>query len=180
MLHRAAKPSAGSDSDIRESWTPAYVGLGSNLDDPPSQLRRACEALARLPKTRLVAVSSFYRNPPMGMSGQPDFVNGAAGLVTRLPPRELLTALKGIERAHGRNRASAGRWGPRQLDLDLLIYGDARIDEEGLTLPHPGITQRNFVLFPLLEIAPGLTIPGCGQVKDLAARLDRTGLVQLE
>ena len=158
---------------------PAYVGLGSNLDDPPAQLRRACAALARLPGTRLVVVSDFYRNPPLGIQEQPHFVNAAAGLLTQLAPRELLAALKAIEQAHGRDRESVGHWGPRTLDLDFLVYGGWRINEEGLTVPHPGIAERNFVLFPLLEIAPGLSIPGCGQVKDLAARLDRSGLERL-
>jgi len=159
---------------------PAYVGLGSNLNDPPAQLRRAKAALAGLPGTRLIVVSAFYRNPPMGIQEQPHFVNAVAGLLTQLPPRELLAALKLIEQDHGRDRASAGHWGPRTLDLDFLVYGSLRMAEEGLTLPHPGIAERNFVLFPLLEIAPGLTIPGCGQLKDLAARLDRSGLERLD
>ncbi len=162
-----------------ERWIPAYVGLGSNLDDPPAQLRRACEALARLPATMLVAVSGFYRNPPMGIADQPDFVNAVAGLLTRLPPRELLAALKSIELAQGRSRGGSDRWGPRTVDLDLLVYGDQQIDDKGFVVPHAGIAERNFVLFPLLEIAPGLTIPGCGQVKDLAARLDARDLTRI-
>jgi 2-amino-4-hydroxy-6-hydroxymethyldihydropteridine diphosphokinase len=153
--------------------------LGSNLDDPPAQLRSARTALAGLPATQLVAVSNFYRNPPMGVPDQPDFVNAVAGLLTQLTPQTLLAQLKAIEQAHGRKRTAADRWGPRPLDLDLLIYGTACIDEQGLSLPHPGIAERNFVLFPLLEIAPGLNIPGCGQVKDLAARLDRSRLVRV-
>jgi 2-amino-4-hydroxy-6-hydroxymethyldihydropteridine diphosphokinase len=162
-----------------ERWIPAYVGLGSNLDDPPAQLRRACAALASLPTTVLVAVSGFYRNPPMGVTDQPDFVNGAAGLLTQLPPRELLAALKRIERAQGRDQSASPHWGPRTIDLDLLVYGEELINEKGFVLPHPGIAERNFVLFPLLEIAPGLTIPGCGQVRDLATRLDENGLTRL-
>ncbi len=157
-------------------WTPAYVALGSNLHDPPAQLRRACVALAGLPSTQLIAVSDFFRNPPMGDANQPHFVNAVAGVLTQLSPRELLGALKGIETAHGRDRSAGDRWGPRILDLDLLAHGHACINEEGLTLPHPGIAERNFVLFPLLEIAPGLEIPGCGRVEDLAGRLDRAGL----
>jgi 2-amino-4-hydroxy-6-hydroxymethyldihydropteridine diphosphokinase len=136
-------------------------------------------ALEELPATRLIAVSDFYRNPPMGVTEQPDFVNGVAGLLTQLRPLDLLAALKSIERAHGRDRTAAGRWGPRHLDLDLLVYGDMRVEQEGLVLPHPGIAERNFVLFPLLEIAPGLNIPGYGQLKDLATRLDRSGLARL-
>jgi len=180
-LHpRSRKPLSDSDAGMTDRWIPAYIGLGSNLDDPPAQLRGACTALEKLPATQLIAVSEFYRNPPMGLTDQPDFVNGAAGLLTKMTAFDMLAALKAIERAHGRDRKDASRWGPRPLDLDLLVYGSARIAREGLTLPHPGIAERNFVLFPLLEIAPGLTIPGWGQVKDLAARLDRSGLVRLE
>lgn len=162
------------------AWTPAYVALGSNLDDPPEQLRRACAALSAVPATRLVAVSRFYRNPPMGEPDQPDFVNAVAGILTQLPPRGLLAALKDIERAHGRTRGPGSRWGPRVIDLDLLVHGRARINEDGLDLPHPGIADRNFVLFPLLEIAPGLDVPGRGSVGDLAARLDRSGLERVD
>jgi 2-amino-4-hydroxy-6-hydroxymethyldihydropteridine diphosphokinase len=157
-------------------WTPAYVGLGSNLDDPPAQLRRAVMALGRVAQTQLVAVSRFYRNPPLGTRAQPHYVNAAAALLTRLPERDLLVALKGIETSQGRVREPGDHWGPRVLDLDLLVHGSARRSEDGLTLPHPGIAERNFVLFPLLEIAPGLTIPGLGPVAMLAARLRRDGL----
>lgn len=160
-------------------WTPAYVGLGSNLHDPPAQLRRACIELAALPSTRVIAVSCAYRNPPLGDVAQPDFVNAVAGLLTRLSPHELLAALAAIERAHGRDRSAAGRWGPRTLDLDLLLHGTARISDETLTLPHPGIAGRNFVLFPLLEIAPALEIPGVGPVAELTRRLDDAGLTRL-
>ncbi len=158
------------------AWVPTYIGLGSNLNDPPAQLRRATIALAGLSRTVLVAVSRQYRNPPMGPQDQPFFVNAVAGLLTQLPPQALLGHLKAIETAHGRERTSADRWGPRILDLDLLVYGTLRLDEHGLTVPHPGITDRNFVLFPLLEIAPGLHIPGHGQVGKLAMSLDGTSL----
>lgn len=161
------------------AWAPAYVALGSNLDDPPAQLGRALEALARLPATHLVAASSYYRNPPMGDVAQPDFVNAVAGLLTTLGPRALLELLQGIERAHGRDRAKSVRWGPRVLDLDLLVHGRARLREDGLELPHPGIGERNFVLFPLLEIAPGLDVPGLGPVEALARRVGPGGLVKL-
>jgi 2-amino-4-hydroxy-6-hydroxymethyldihydropteridine diphosphokinase len=161
------------------AWVPAYVALGSNLDDPPGQLARACNALARLPATRLVAVSSFYGNPPMGEVLQPDFVNAVAGLLTQLAPRALLEALQSIERSHGRDRAKSVRWGPRVLDLDLLVHGHARLCEDGLVLPHPGIGERNFVLFPLLEVAPGLDVPGLGPVEALARRVGPGGLAKL-
>jgi 2-amino-4-hydroxy-6-hydroxymethyldihydropteridine diphosphokinase len=161
-------------------WIPAYVGIGSNLDDPPSRLRRACAALAGIELTRLVAVSRFYRNPPLGNPDQPDFVNAVAGLLTRLPPRLLLDALKDIERAQGRARVAGDRWGPRVIDLDLLVHGRLRTSEADLEIPHPGIAQRNFVLFPLLDIAPGLDVPGLGPVAELARRLDRSGLEALD
>jgi 2-amino-4-hydroxy-6-hydroxymethyldihydropteridine diphosphokinase len=157
-------------------WIPAYIGLGSNLDDPPAQLRGGLAALARLPATYLVAESPFYRNPPFGMEGQPDFVNAAAALLTQLSSMELLTRLREIETTSGRKRDPANRWGPRVLDLDLLMYGNLQQADAGLTLPHPGISERNFVLFPLLDIAPGLHVPGQGPLMTLAARLSRDGL----
>lgn len=161
------------------AWTPAYIGLGSNLDDPPAQLRRAAAAIAGLAGTLLVAVSRHYRNPPMGPQDQPYFVNAVAGILTQLPPRELMGHLKAIEAAQGRRRAPTDRWGPRVLDLDLLVYGTVRLDEAGLRVPHSGIADRNFVLFPLLEIAPGLQVPGHGPVKKLAMRLDSASLESL-
>lgn len=158
---------------------PAYVGLGSNLGDPVAQLRGALAALEQLPATRLVARSSFYRNPPMGPPEQPDFVNAVAGLLTTLPARELLAALQAIEDAQGRRR-DGPRWGPRTLDLDLLAYGDLRLDSEALTLPHPGLAERPFVLVPLHEIAPGLRLPGGATIAHLAAAADRGGLARLD
>ena len=158
---------------------PAYIGLGSNLGDPVAQLRRALAALERLPGTRLVAVSSFYGNPPMGPQDQPDFVNAVAGLLTTLPAEELLAALQAVEDAQGRRR-DGPRWGPRTLDLDLLAYGDLRLDSEALTLPHPGLATRPFVLVPLQEIAPGLRLPGGASVARLAAAARRDGLARLD
>lgn len=161
------------------TWVPAYVGVGSNLDDPVVQVRAAVEQLAALRDTRLIRVSPLYRNPPMGDIPQPDCVNAVAGLLTRLPPLELLAALKAIEAARGRDRA-APRWGPRIIDLDLLVYG-AEVRTEGpLVLPHQGISERNFVLWPLLDIAPGLRIPGLGAVQDLAAAVDASTLVRID
>jgi 2-amino-4-hydroxy-6-hydroxymethyldihydropteridine diphosphokinase len=157
---------------------PAYVGLGSNLDDPPAQLRRALDALAELPRTRLVASSSLYRNPPMGPQDQPDFVNAAAGLLTTLSPDELLAALQAIEDAHGRDR-SGPRWGPRTLDLDLLIYGQLTMQTAALTLPHPGLAERPFVLRPLQEIAPDLRLPGGARLATVAAAAGDGGLAKL-
>lgn len=163
----------------RPAWLPVYLGLGSNLDDPLRHLDRAADEIGRLPDTRLVAVSGFYRNPPFGPVPQPDFVNAAAGLLTRLPALELLARLKQIERAHGRVPGEGPRWGPRVIDLDLLVLGRRQIESAELTVPHPGIAERNFVLFPLLEIAPGLDVPGLGPLRRLVAKADRAGLQRL-
>lgn len=147
----------------------AYVGIGSNLDDPVAQARRAVAALRVLPDTRLAAVSSLYRSAPLGGADQPDYVNAVAALDTRLDARRLLAALHDIEAAQGRDR-SAGRWASRTLDLDLLVHGDECHAEEDLIVPHPGIAEREFVLGPLYELAPELEIPGLGQVAELARR----------
>ena len=160
-------------------WLPAYVGLGSNLADPEQQVRGALEELGSLPETRLVTHSRLYRSPPMGPVAQTDFINAVAALVTRLPPRVLLAALQGIEDAHGRDRTEI-RWGPRTLDLDLLLVADLRLDESPVRLPHPGVHERNFVLYPLAEIAPALMVPGQGRVAQLAARCPRGELALLE
>jgi 2-amino-4-hydroxy-6-hydroxymethyldihydropteridine diphosphokinase len=142
------------------------VGLGSNLDGPARQIEAAFGMLETLDKTALVAVSSLYRSTPLGGIEQPDFVNAAALLTTELDPRAFLDALQAIERARGRERGEV-QWGPRVLDLDLLAYDDVSLDEPGLTVPHPGIAVRNFVLLPLREIAPDFRIPGLGRVRDL-------------
>ncbi|WP_295448502.1 2-amino-4-hydroxy-6-hydroxymethyldihydropteridine diphosphokinase [uncultured Thiodictyon sp.] len=155
----------------------AYIGLGSNLDDPRAQLCRAIHELAGLPGCTLRARSSLYATAPLGPVAQPEFVNAVAVLTTKLTPLALLGALQGIERDHGRVRDGA-RWGPRTLDLDLLLYGDWQLQLPGLTLPHPEMARRAFVLVPLAEIAPaGLLIPGQGDLAGLlAARDDRDGI----
>jgi 2-amino-4-hydroxy-6-hydroxymethyldihydropteridine diphosphokinase len=163
---------------VPSAHVPAYVGLGSNLDDPAGQVRAGLEALGRLSRTRLVASSALYRSPPMGPADQPDFVNAVAGLMTTLPAHELLAALQAIEDAHGRDR-SGPRWGPRTLDLDLLLYGELELQTGTLTLPHPGLAVRAFVLVPLLELAPGLRLPGGAAIARLAASVDATGLSRL-
>ena len=160
------------------SWTPAYVALGSNLDDPRAQVGRAFDALARLPDTRLVARSPSYRSPPLGPVSQPDFVNAVAGLLTQLAPRALLDALKSLEAALGRE-APVVRWGPRRIDLDLLVHGAARVEEPGLSVPHPGLAERAFVLLPLADVAPDLEVPGLGRVRSLAARVGSQGLARI-
>ena len=161
-----------------QRWRPAYVALGSNLDDPPARVRTTLERLRDLPESRLVARSSLWSSPPMGPQDQPDFVNAACGLLTRLPPDALLQALKALERGMGRMQP-AQRWGPRFIDLDLVVYGAQSISTPGLTVPHPGVQERDFVLYPLAEIAPELWIPGLGRVRTLAARVEDRGLVRL-
>jgi 2-amino-4-hydroxy-6-hydroxymethyldihydropteridine diphosphokinase len=152
----------------------AYIGIGSNLDDPEKQVRAAIDALARLPRSTFAGASRLYRTAPWGRADQPAFVNAAAAVSTGLSPRELLDALLAIERAQGRVR-DGERWGPRVIDLDMLVYGDARVDEPGLHLPHPHLGARAFVLLPLADIAPDLEIPGQGRVRALVDRVDATG-----
>jgi 2-amino-4-hydroxy-6-hydroxymethyldihydropteridine diphosphokinase len=148
------------------SGVSCYIGLGANLEDPVAQVRRALVALSGLPQTRLVAHSRLYRNPPMGPPDQPDYVNAVACIETKLAPLDLLDGLHAIERDHGRVRHGA-KWGARTLDLDMLLYGDRVIRHERLTVPHPGLPERAFVLYPLAEIAPGLDIPGHGAIGSL-------------
>jgi 2-amino-4-hydroxy-6-hydroxymethyldihydropteridine diphosphokinase len=142
----------------------ATIGLGANLNDPAAQVEYALAELDRLPGTRLVTRSSLYASAPVGYVDQPDFINAVAQVETALAPRALLAALLDIEHRHGRERSF--RNAPRTLDLDLLLYGDADFHEEGLTLPHPRMTERAFVLLPLLEIAPDTLIPGQGRAAD--------------
>jgi 2-amino-4-hydroxy-6-hydroxymethyldihydropteridine diphosphokinase len=160
------------------SWTPAYVALGSNLDEPRSQVERAFTALEELRGSRLVVRSSLYHSRPLGPIAQPDFVNAVAGLLTTLGPADLLDELKATERRLGR-AAPVERWGPRRIDLDLLVHGSARSDEPGLELPHPGLGERAFVLVPLAEIAPDLEVPGIGRVRTLADRVGRADLERI-
>lgn len=151
--------------------TRAFVALGGNLGDTRAALRRALDALDALPHTRLVAYSRFYRTPPWGLREQPPFLNAAAELETGLAPHALLDALLEIERGAGRVR-DGERWGPRTLDLDLLYMEGAAVDDERLTLPHPRIAERAFVLLPLADLAPGLELPGQGRVEALLAAVD--------
>lgn len=138
----------------------AYIGLGSNLGDGPAQLRSAATAIDRLPRTSVSGRSSWYRSAPMGVVSQPLFTNAALRIDTRLAAPTLLKELQKIEQRFGRTRKL--RWGPRTLDLDILVYGGIVLDRRGLTIPHPGIPCRAFVLYPLLEIAPNLDVPGMG------------------
>jgi 2-amino-4-hydroxy-6-hydroxymethyldihydropteridine diphosphokinase len=158
------------------SLIPAFIALGSNLDDPPAQLACALRALADLPHSRVGRVSSFYRNPPVGYPDQPDFVNAVALLETRLAPRDLLARLLALEDARGRVRTFPNA--PRTLDLDIALYGDRVIEEPDLVIPHPRLTERAFVLVPLAEIAPETVVPGKGRVADLVRRVDASALVK--
>jgi 2-amino-4-hydroxy-6-hydroxymethyldihydropteridine diphosphokinase len=146
-------------------WRPAYVGIGSNLQSPRDRAVEAIERMSTLDATRIVLRSQLYLTRPMGPLDQPDFINAAVGLLTQLSARDLLAGLLGIERSMGRDRQE--RWGPRVIDLDLLWMIDSAIDEPGLTVPHPGVSTRNFVLYPLADIAPTIKIPRVGIVLDL-------------
>lgn len=156
--------------------TRAFVALGGNLGDTHATLRQALDALALLPRTRLLAHSRFYRTPPWGVLDQPSFLNAAAMLETGLSPHELLDALLEIERAAGRVREGE-RWGPRTLDLDLLHMDGVRLNDDRLALPHPRIAERAFVLLPLAELAPQLELPGQGRVDELLDAVDTSGCV---
>lgn len=157
----------------------AYVGIGSNLDDPPSQVRRAFQALAALPAGRCLARSPLYRTTPVGgPPGQPDYVNAVAALDTWLEPDALLTALQEIENVRGRVRNE--RWGPRTLDLDLLLYGALIRDDPRLTLPHPRLHERAFVLYPLYDIAPTLLLPGRGRLSEWLTSCSPSGMTRLD
>ena len=158
-------------SFAKNHWYPAYIGLGSNLNGPAGQLADAFDLLAEIPRTRFVARSSLYRSAPLGGIEQPDFVNAAASLLTLLSARQLLDELQRIETQRGREHGEI-RWGPRVIDLDLLVYGNFRIDEAGLIVPHPGIAERNFVLLPLIEVAPELVIPGLGRIATISVNMD--------
>ncbi len=154
----------------------AYIGLGSNLDDPQRRIEHALEALDRLPLTRRLARSPLYASQPVGPQDQPDFVNAVACLATRLSPLALLDQLQALEQSHRRRRQR--HWGPRTLDLDLLLFDDRRLDLPRLRVPHPAMAERAFVLVPLSDIAPRLTLGGT-PVDQLAARLEHTGLRRL-
>lgn len=158
----------------------AAIGMGGNLGEAADTLQAAFVALEALPATRLLQPSRLYRTPAWGNVQQPDFVNAVALLETSLSAKVLLDALLDIERDFGRDRDHSARWGPRTLDLDLLLYGDAVIDEPGLTVPHPYLHERAFALLPLVEIAPEARIPGRGRAAALLAGVDAGGCVVLE
>lgn len=168
-----------SDCSKRFGKVVAYIGLGANLGDLVKTIESARSAVNRIAGVRELAFSSLYRSAPMGPADQPDYVNAVMAVETALEPLALLRELQVIEIAHGRMRKGE-RWGPRTLDLDLLLYGDETVVSDVLTVPHPGITYREFVLYPLAEIAPGLSIPGRGSLADLVRKCPRRGLKVIE
>ncbi len=157
----------------------AFIGLGSNLADPLFQLRSALRAITAVRSTRVVRTSRFYRTAPWGKSDQPEFINAVAEIETGLSARDLLDQLLSIERRAGRER-NGERWGPRVLDLDILLYGQETIDEPSLRVPHPHMRDRAFVIVPLADIAPHLQIPGLGRIGDMLSRIDASTCIPLE
>jgi len=155
----------------------AFIALGSNLQDPAAQVNSALREIAELPDTKLLRHSSLYRTAPVGYDNQPDFINAAAEVSTTQQPLALLRALLALEARHGRERPFPNA--PRVLDLDLLIYDDQVMQTPELTLPHPRLHERGFVLFPLAEIAPDLDIPGKGRVSDLISACQDQGMEKM-
>ena len=155
----------------------AFIALGSNLQDPAAQIRRAFDEISALPEVRLIRTSSLYRTAPVGYDNQPDFINAVAEVSTSRAPHDLLRAILHIEHLHGRERPFPNA--PRVLDLDLLLYDDLILDSAELTLPHPRMHQRGFVLMPLAEIAPQLMIPGEGMVAALVSQVRDQGVEKL-
>ncbi|TKI08798.1 2-amino-4-hydroxy-6-hydroxymethyldihydropteridine diphosphokinase [Martelella alba] len=155
--------------------TRVWLALGSNQARPLQQIAAALQALSALPETRLTACSSYYRSRPLGPQDQPDFLNAVASLDTRLAPETLLDHTQDIERRQGRVR-KANRWGPRTLDLDILLFGDRQQRTERLTLPHYDMKNREFVLYPLAELAPDLVFPDGDRLADLVRRVPRNGI----
>ncbi|AJJ61679.1 2-amino-4-hydroxy-6-hydroxymethyldihydropteridine diphosphokinase [Yersinia aldovae] len=153
-----------------------YIALGSNQSMPLQQVKTALEALEYLPRTRLVACSPFYRTKPLGPQDQPDFLNAVVALDTDLPPEQLLDHTQAIERNQGRVRKEQ-RWGPRTLDLDIMLYGSLVIKTDRLTVPHYGLKEREFMLYPLADIAPDLIFPDGEALSECLKRIDKNGLV---
>lgn len=157
----------------------AHVGLGSNVGDSPGTLRAAVHRLMTVPRSRYLGVSRLYRTPAWGLEDQPDFVNAVVALETMLTPQALLEELLRIEREFGRRRVPGRRWGPRTLDLDLLLHGDAVVDTPGLRVPHPHLHERAFALVPLLDLVEDIEIPGQGSARAAVQRLGRAGIAPL-
>ncbi|MCK7595990.1 2-amino-4-hydroxy-6-hydroxymethyldihydropteridine diphosphokinase [Microbulbifer sp. CAU 1566] len=157
--------------------TRCYIGLGSNLADPAGQLRSALDRMAEIPDTALCGCSSFYASAPIGPGEQPDYVNAVACLETALDAESLLDALQAIENQHGRERTL--RWGARTLDLDILLFGNDQIASQRLSVPHPRMAERNFVLEPLAELAPALIMPDGTPLPQLLAQCPANRLHRL-
>jgi len=155
-----------------------YIGLGSNLDKPIEQVTTAIDALAKLKAFKLIKTSSLYRSLPMGPQDQPDYINAVVLISTGLEPQVLLSELQQLEKKHGRVRKGE-QWGPRTLDLDILLYDDLILNKPDLVIPHPGLHQRAFVLYPLSDITPELDIPGRGKLSELLQNIPATGLERI-
>jgi len=155
-----------------------FIGLGSNLENPCAQIKTAINDLKQIPESRLLASSSLYKSPPMGPQDQPDYINAVVELETTLSPHQLLDALQHIEQQHGRVRNR--HWGERTLDLDVLLYAEQVINDDRLTVPHPGLSERAFVVYPLAEIAPDLLVPLKGNIADIQRNCSRDGLQKVE
>jgi len=155
-----------------------YIGLGSNLGDPEAQIRAAITALNECDEVSVIAQSSLYSSPPMGPQDQPDYINAVVEIDTTLFAHDLLNQLQHIEQQQGRVRER--HWGERIIDLDMLVYGNNILDDDRLQVPHPGMTSRSFVLYPLAEIAPDLNIPSMGKIEQLLKDCPRNGLEQME
>lgn len=153
----------------------AYIAVGSNLGDPVAQAKQAIESLRDLPRSRVIQASSLYSSTPMGPQNQPDYINAVVKIETELQPLELLDNTQKIENEQGRVRKEE-RWGPRTLDLDIILYGDETIDLPRLVVPHYGMRVREFVLYPLLEIEPNLILPDGSALSQLIESIDRNGL----
>ena len=158
----------------------AFVGMGGNIGDVANTLMEAIWALEALPQTSVRSQSDLYRSPPWGRTDQAEFMNAVVELQTRLAPSILLDSLIEIEERFGRVRNADERWGPRTLDLDLLLYGDQTIQVPGLCIPHPHLHERAFVLVPLAQIAPNLDVPGQGRVADLLADIDASAITLID
>ena len=156
----------------------AYIGLGSNLDKPAARIAGAIQSIGQIPATTLLCFSSSYRSRPQGPQNQPDYINAVAQVDTRLTAEQLLECLQAIEKQQGRVRTQ--RWGPRTLDLDLLLFGDIVLRSDTLTVPHPEMHRRAFVLYPLYEIAPDIEIPGQGRIERLLRGIDPDLVEKLE
>jgi 2-amino-4-hydroxy-6-hydroxymethyldihydropteridine diphosphokinase len=155
-----------------------FIGLGSNLEKPLEQIKTAIKDMKNMADTELVACSSLYKSPPMGPQDQPDYINAVIELDTILTPHKLLDELQKIEQQHGRVRNR--HWGERTLDLDVLVYGEQILNDDRLAVPHPGIAERAFVVYPLAELDRDLVIPGLGKVGQLVKTCPRDGLQQVE